>query len=61
MQVTLRAAGHVWSLRSRRCFGVVEACLAAARERFGLRVIEFTVLGNHLHLVVEADDDAALS
>ncbi|HET7785334.1 MAG TPA: hypothetical protein VFL36_05150 [Myxococcales bacterium] len=27
-----------------------------ARPRF-----EFTVLGNHLHLVVEADDDAALS
>jgi REP-associated tyrosine transposase len=48
-------AGHVWNLRSRRCFETIEDCLAKARERFGLRVIEFTVLGNHLHLVVEAD------
>jgi REP element-mobilizing transposase RayT len=61
VQVTLRVAGHVWNLRSRRCFDIIEACLVAARERFGLRVIEFTVLGNHLHLVVEADSDAALS
>ena len=38
-----------------------EQCMAAARERHGLRVIEFTVLGNHLHLLVEADDDLALS
>ena len=61
VQVTLRVAGHVWNLRSRRCFETIEACLEAARERFGLRVIEFTVLGNHLHLVVEADSDQALS
>jgi putative transposase len=61
VQVTLSVAGHVWNLRSRRCFGVIEECLAQARERFGLRVIEFTVLGNHLHLVVEADSDEALS
>ncbi|HEY5676516.1 MAG TPA: transposase [Myxococcales bacterium] len=61
VQVTLRVAGYVWNLRSRRCFEIIETCLEKARERFGLRVIEFTVLGNHLHLVVEADGDAALS
>jgi REP element-mobilizing transposase RayT len=61
VQVTLRVAGHVWNLRSRRCFETIEDCLAKARERFGLRVIEFTVPGNHLHLVVEADNDEALS
>jgi REP element-mobilizing transposase RayT len=61
VQVTLSVAGHVWNLRSRRCFQVIETSLAEARERFGLRVIEFTVLGNHLHLVVEADSDQALS
>ncbi|HET7786255.1 MAG TPA: transposase [Myxococcales bacterium] len=61
VQVTLRVAGHVWNLRSRRCFETIETCLAEARERFGFRVIEFTVLGNHLHMVVEADDDEALS
>jgi len=59
--VTLRVAFGVWNLRSRRCFQIVEDCLGDARDRFGLRVIEFSVLGNHLHLVVEADSDLALS
>ena len=59
--VTLRVATHVWNLRSRRCFRVIEEALASARERFGLRVIEFSVLGNHLHLLVEADSDVSLA
>ena len=59
--VTLRVATHVWNLRSRRCFRVIEQALASARERFGFRVIEFSVLGNHLHLLVDADSDASLA
>ena len=59
--VTMRVANHVWNLRSRRSFGAIRACLAAARGRLGLRVVHFSVLGNHLHLVVEADGSAALS
>jgi REP element-mobilizing transposase RayT len=61
VHVTLRVVNQVWNLRSRRCFTVIETSFADARERFGLRVIEFTVLGNHLHLVVEADSEKALS
>ena len=61
VHVTLRVGDEVWNLRSRRCFRVVEACFAGALGRFGLRIIEFTVLGNHLHLLVEADGDLALS
>jgi len=61
VHVTLRVATHVWNLRSRRCFRVIESCLEDARERFGLRVIEFSVMGNHLHLLVEADRNLALS
>jgi REP element-mobilizing transposase RayT len=61
VHVTLRVATHVWNLRSRRCFRVIEGCFADARERFGLRVIEFSVMGNHLHLLVEADTNVALS
>jgi putative transposase len=59
--VTLRVASDVWNLRSKRCFGVIEDCFAGARARFGLRIIEFAVLGNHLHLLVEADSDLSLS
>jgi REP element-mobilizing transposase RayT len=61
VHVTLRVGTHVWNLRSRRCFRAIESSLEGARERFGLRVIEFTVLGNHLHLLVEADSDISLS
>ncbi|TMA74991.1 MAG: hypothetical protein E6J67_10335 [Deltaproteobacteria bacterium] len=59
--VTLHVATGVWNLRSKRCFGVIEQCFADARERFGLRIVEFSVLGNHLHLLVEADSSLALS
>ena len=59
--VTLRVASDVRSLRSNRYFRVIEESFAGARARFGLRIIEFAVLGNHLHLVVEADSDLSLS
>jgi REP element-mobilizing transposase RayT len=52
---------YVWNLRSGRSFRRIRRALAAAKGRFGLRIIEFCVLGNHVHLLVEADDDVALS
>jgi len=61
VHVTVRVHQRVWSLRSRRCYRVITAAFAAARGRFGLRLIEFAILGNHLHLVVEADHNQALS
>jgi len=61
VHVTIRMARRVWNLRSRRCFSVIEACFEASLGRFGLRLIEFAVLGNHLHLVVEVDSSQALS
>jgi REP element-mobilizing transposase RayT len=59
--VTLRIAAGVLNLRTKRRFSAIEQCFAGARERFGLRIIEFSVLGNHLHLVVEAESNVALS
>ena len=61
VHVTLRVRRHVWNLRSRRCFGAIAACFEAALGRSGLRLIEFSILGNHIHLVVEADSHEALS
>jgi REP element-mobilizing transposase RayT len=54
-------APHVWNLRSERSFRILHDALAAARERPGLRVVEFIILGNHVHFVVEADGPPALS
>ena len=59
--VTMRVDRHVWNLRSRRCFSAIAACFETSLGRFGLRLIEFSVLGNHLHLIVEADNAESLS
>src|SRR5262252_7815971 len=59
--VTLRVKKGLPSLRSSRRFAAITACFGKARGRFGLRLVEFSVLGNHLHLIVEADSSEALS
>jgi putative transposase len=59
--VTLRIENDVPSLRSSRRFSVIRRCFAAARGQHGLRLIEFTVLSNHLHLIVEAESSRDLS
>ncbi len=59
--VTLRVHDHVWNLRSRRSFRVIETALNAVRDRGGFAVAHFSVQGNHLHLLVEADDAVALA
>ena len=59
--VTVRLRPVVASLRNGRAFRVVRRCIAAGRERFGFRLIEYSLQGQHLHLVCEADDRRALA
>jgi putative transposase len=61
LHVTLRMAPHVYNLRSRRSFRVIEAALRIGGDRFNVRVIQFSVQGNHIHLLVEAPDRRALA
>jgi len=61
VHVTLRVHDYVWNLRSRRCFSVIERAFAAAKDRFGMRVVHFSVQGNHIHLLIEAADNEALA
>jgi len=61
VHVTVRVDVHVWNLRSQRSYRLIKACFADALGRFGLRIIQFSVQGNHVHLIVEADSSAALS
>lgn len=60
MHVSVRMADHVWNLRSERSFRVVHAALTGVRAACGFRVVHFSVQGNHLHLVVEADGPGQL-
>jgi hypothetical protein len=61
VHVTQRMADHVWNLRSQRSFAVIHAALTAARRRNDLRVVDYTILGNHLHLIVEASGRRGLA
>jgi len=61
LHVTLRMAPHVYNLRSRRSFRVIAAALRIGAERFDVRVVEFSVQGNHIHLLVEAPNRQALA
>src|ERR1051325_10882311 len=61
VHVTMRVLPHVWNLRSRRSFRVLGRALSRGGDRFGMRICEFSIQGNHLHLVTEASDAQALS
>src|SRR3954464_12607595 len=61
LHVTMRPQPGVGYLRSYQRAKVVEEALRDARERFGVRIIHYSIQGNHLHLIVEAEDQAALS
>src|SRR5262245_39735848 len=59
VHVTVRMAPHVWNLRSRRSMNVLTTALYKGADRFGMKVVQASVQGNHCHLLVEADCTAA--
>lgn len=61
LHVTLRIVGGVPSLRRERVVQAVRAAIAAGGHRDDFRVVHFNVLGNHLHLIVEAASPSSLA
>jgi REP element-mobilizing transposase RayT len=61
LHVTLRLTSGVPSLRDQALFQGVRKALAEARQRFGFRLVHFSVQTNHLHLIAEAAERRALS
>ncbi len=61
LQVTLRLVDGLPSLRNVTLFSVLKEVFAVACERFGFRLVHFSVQGNHLHLIAEASGRRALS
>jgi REP element-mobilizing transposase RayT len=57
----MRVRDHVWNLRSRRSLRVVEEALSGVLARPGFYVIHFSLQGDHLHLIAEADGAKALA
>ena len=61
VHVTWRMKPGVWNLRSRRCFTALARAFWGGADRFGFRLVHYSVQGNHVHLLVEAGDEKSLS
>jgi len=61
VHATMRVLPHVWNLRAPRAATTLAGVFASGKEKAGFRLVHFSIQGNHLHLVVEADDALRLS
>ena len=61
VHVTLRLADGLPSLRVLATYRVLLEALGGGCERFGMRLVHWVALGNHMHLIVEACDRHALA
>jgi REP element-mobilizing transposase RayT len=61
VHTTLRVAHGCWNLRSRRSLLALQGAFEGGRDRFGFRLIHYSLQGNHVHLLVEAVDKHSLS
>ncbi len=58
--MTLRVVRGLPSLRGRAIYREICRAIAGGAERFGFRLVHFSVQSNHLHLIGEAEDRDAL-
>ena len=61
LHVTMRLKSGLPTLRQKALARVVFGAFAEAKEKFGTRVVQFSVQSNHLHLLVEAADALAFA
>ena len=61
VHVTWRVRREVWQLRTQRCFGALSRAFWQGCNRFGFRFVHYSVQGNHMHLLVEADGEKSLA
>jgi putative transposase len=60
LHVTLKLAKGCFNLRSERGFACVHRALRAEQRKGVLRVVHYSVQGNHVHLIAETNDRRAL-
>jgi REP element-mobilizing transposase RayT len=61
VHVTLKLRSEVPNLRTEKRFLAAKKAFRYGCDKFGMRLIEFSVQSNHIHLIVEANDRRALS
>jgi putative transposase len=59
--VTLSIVNGLPTLRQGRSHRVLLNAISACAERDGLRILHYSAMSNHVHLVCEADDERALA
>jgi REP element-mobilizing transposase RayT len=59
--VTLKVRADLTSLRTKSRVQVIRRAFVPACEGDGFRIVDWSILGNHMHLVVEADSTRQLS
>ena len=59
--ITLRLIAGLPRLRSKKCAKQLREALRLGRKKDGFAICQFSIQGNHLHLVCEADNHVALS
>jgi REP element-mobilizing transposase RayT len=57
----LRVNKEAVGLRTGRIFRAIRRAFSEAREQFGFRLAQYSVQGNHIHLIAEANDRRALT
>jgi len=61
VHITLRVHAELASLRAKRRTHVIRGAFAASCARKGFRIVDWSIQGAHLHLIVEADGNASLA
>ncbi len=60
LHITMRIRDDVPALRRRDCWHAIVRVMRAFRGRFGLRIVHYSVLANHLHIIAESEGRAEL-
>jgi REP element-mobilizing transposase RayT len=60
VHITVRMVHGVKYLRGFKTYPAVRRALCAAADHLGMRIAQYSVQGNHLHLIVEVQDQIAL-
>ncbi len=58
--VTTKLVDGLPSLRRERTLALLRDTLVAGSDRFGFRLVEYSIQSNHAHFLVEAEDERAL-
>ena len=61
MHATVRLIERLPSLRRKSALAVLKPAFAAGCARFGFRLVHWSVQSNHIHMLVEAEDNDSLS